>query len=335
MTEANKSSLETEGDVFDVSKVREHIKKIKIFRLLLGLPKDAAEVREHDPENDVDSTYQFSIVVSHICKELKFSEEVAISILRDFSRQNYVRLSLHDDEQDESEIEKSIQNKDGYDKIELSFSTARILEVLLDDSIVLSEGLEKLIDRSQRQEEFRASYETQFTEISTNYESMGKLYSDTVLAIENFEEAAKTTIKDLNARADSLKAELNETVKPIAEKKAKETAEEVAKTEIRKELKLDGDIGSAMQNIQKDIIQFMGIFVAIFALIGLSIGRSSSWSVSDFFCMSLVITASMATLLFFISVIINGKRSRTIFMGIASVILWTTAAFAHFVFPVI
>lgn len=330
MTEVHERRSETEGDIFDVSKVSEHIKKIEIFRLLLGLPKDAAEVKEHDPENDVDSTYQFSMVVSQICKELKYSEEDAVSILKDFGRKNYVSLSPHDDKIDESEIEKSIQNKDDYDKINLSFNTARILEVLLDDSIVLSEGLKKLIDLSERQEEFRSSYETQFTEIAKNYENIEKLQSDIDSAKTEFKTIKDTNIEELKTQADTLKAELNETVGPIAEKKA----EEAAKNKVQDELKLGGDIGSAMQNMQKDIIQFMGIFVAIFALIGLSIGSSSSLSASDFFCVSLAITASMATLLFFISVIINAKRSRTIFTGIASVILWITAAVVHFGFPI-
>ena len=90
-----------------------------------------------------------------------------------------------------------------------------------------------------------------------------------------------------------------------------------------------------MQDMQKDIIQFMGIFIAIFAIIGLNLNHAESWTISDFFQMNLVITASLTTLLFLVSVVLNNKDNgfRKWLMGILTVLLWGASIFVFFIFP--
>lgn len=140
---------------------------------------------------------------------------------------------------------------------------------------------------------------------------------------------------DKNARAqetEQLKADMDkhaETLKTDIETLTEKQVDD----KLEEELKLSGKIGSATQDMQKDIIQFMGIFIAIFALLGLNISNAAKWTTADFFHMNLVIIASMATLVFLISIIMNVKSLRTICMGILTVALWVLSAFVFFMFP--
>ena len=149
--------------------------------------------------------------------------------------------------------------------------------------------------------------------------------------------------KELHDESMSMKTSCEETIENDKQSRVQEaeqfkediqksTTNQVAK-QLEEELKLSGKIGSLTQDMQKDIIQYMGIFIAIFALLGLNISNAENWTITDFFHINLVIIASMATLLFLISIIMKGKSARTACMGILTTVLWMLSVFVFFVLP--
>ena len=342
MTENNENQAteETERDRLEDTELKEHIDKIKIFRLLLDLPKNPAEVMAHEPEDEVDNTYSFEAVFGK-WKALGYNESTFIPIMLDFNRKRYITLSSDG----ESDLEQPI-DESNYGRIHISLNEPNMLEALLDDFIFLGEHMVRLTSFSKQLEASLFDYEENISKADEIYEKFQAQYTNFSSSKDTWEEKLKADKTERQEQEKALKAE----VKKIAEQRSSNIAKSIAKTtagnEIEEELKLSGKIGAAMQDMQKDIIQFMGIFIAIFAIIGLNLNQAESWTISNFFQMSLVITASMASLLLFISIIMNskaskdgtdgknGKDSRTRYMGILAALLWALA-FVSFAFPYI
>ncbi len=328
MAETNEG-LTVEGrDSLEGQKLKEHIETTKVFRVLLEQQPITANVLEDVQESGTDPIYTFSIVVKRVCERLGYEEEAAVSKLRDFAGHGYVTLLPFEKESaTEQEIEEN-----NYDKTGIQLNKPKIMDLLIDDSIMLGERIEKLMDSIQRMSEFQSAYGSP-EEIAQKHQEIEKLYSDAETMKSEWEKARDADKAEREKQAEELKSEVVKIAETKAKKTAEETAQSISADEIGKALGLSGKIGAAMQDMQKDIIQYMGIFIAIFALIGLNLGRTESWSISNFFHMNLVITASMATLLSFISVLMEGKSPRTRIMGVLTVVLWIAAVFVFFVFP--
>ncbi len=306
--DTNENQLDIESHILEGTKWDEHIRTLELFRLLLKQQPDAEKVNEEGAENIVENSYLFSVVMQ-LGVSKGYNKEDFISQVRDFQNEGYVTL-LSDDE---AGLEQLILDK-CYDKIQICFNEAQMLHFLLDESINLNRSMKDLMDILQKQKPVWEQY-------GREREEMEKWHDEISSMKAGCEQAIKED-KDARAKeAEKLKKEVGH----ITETKVDSQIEEA--------LKLSGKIGATMQDMQKDIIQFMGIFIAIFALLGLNINNAGKWSTADFFHINLVITAAISTLLFLISIIMKGKSPRTSCMGILTAVLWIIAAFVFFVFP--
>ncbi|MCI9218358.1 MAG: hypothetical protein HFH94_01240 [Lachnospiraceae bacterium] len=329
MTENNENQAteETERDRLEDTELKEHIDKIKIFRLLL--PKNPAEVMAHEPEDEVDSTYNFKMVIDK-WNALGYDESTFVRIMCDYNKKRYITLSSDG----ESDLEQPI-DESNYGRIHISLNEPNMLEALLDDFIFLGEHMVRLTAFSKQLDTLLLDYNKNVSKADELSEKYQAQHSDLSSLKDTWEKELTADKTERQEQEKALKAEVEKIAEEkssgIAESKAKETAGD----EIEKELKLSGKIGAAMQDMQKDIIQFMGIFIAIFAIIGLNLNHAESWTISDFFQMNLVITASLTTLLFLVSVVLNNKDNgfRKWLMGILTVLLWGASIFVFFIFP--
>jgi len=306
--DTNENLFGIESHILEDTNWDEHIRTIELFRLLLKRQPDAEKVNEEGAENIVENSYLFSVLIRSGISN-GYDKEDFISQMLDFKEKGYVTL-LSDDE---AGLDQLIRDE-CYDKIQICFNEAQMLHVLLDESITLNRSMRDLIDILQKQRPVWEQYGREREEMEKWHDETSTMKADCEQAIE----------KDKDARAQEAE-KLKEEVKNNTEKKVD--------SQIEKALELSGKIGAAMQDMQKDIIQFMGIFIAIFALLGLNINNAGKWSTADFFHINLVITAAISTLLFLISIIMKGKSPRTSCMGILTAVLWIIAAFVFFVFP--
>ena len=330
MVEANDNPEVVGKGNSEDQELKEHIETTKVFRVLLELRPNEAKVKGYTSNYGADTTYLFSIVVGHVCEKLNWDEENVASKLQDFKKRGYVTLSLLDEESEEEQLidDVAVANYD-YSKIGIRLNEPQIMEVLINDSIIFGEQIEKMMESVRQLNEFQKNYESSQEVMNEKYGRMRELHLETASIKREWESERDSDRQEREMQAEALKTE----VKKMAEERAKKEAETISTAKIEEELMLNGKIGAAMQNMQKEILQYMGIFIAIFALIGLNIGHTESWSISDFFHMNLVIAGSMATLLFFISVLMEAKSLRTLFMGILTAVLWIAAAVAFMYFP--
>lgn len=325
MVEANDNpEVVGKGNSEDLE-LKEHIETTKVFRVLLELQSNAKVIEEHCPGDEIDSDYSFAIVVQHVRVELNCLKDVAVKQLYKYIQSGYVTLSPPDEN---IELSQLLHAEDRYDKIKIYLNEPKMMEFLINDSVMLGNYIARLVGSIQKLEEAQNSYKNREEKIEQSCQEIKNLYSDANTQLQAWQKNRDDDKVAFEAMSQSLKTELKEVTKKAEENIGKATTDK-----IEEELMPSGKIGAAMQNMQKDILQYMGIFIAIFAIIGLNVGHAESWSTSDFFHMNLVITAAMATLLFLISVIMKGKSWRTFFMGILTAALWIAAAFVFCVLP--
>lgn len=312
MTEANGELHDAQGIDSEYEKSEEIFQNIDIFYVLLELQPNT----EEDEEPSANNTYMLSVVLQAGIKK-HYSKEAFISHMFRFEKDGFVTLFSDDDDADLD----LLKEKQLYDKIQICINEAKILPVLLKASLTLNKSIKKLKGQLEKQEPIWKQYESDKKEMDRQYKAVEEWYKKSGELKTSLEKIVADDKKNRTLEAESFTKDMED----ITKNRVNDLLED--------ELKRSGRIGAAMQDMQKDIIQFMGIFIAIFALLGLNIGNADNWSAADFFHVNLVITASMATLLFLISVIIKGKSRRTRCMGILTAALWALSAFVFFVFP--
>lgn len=99
------------------------------------------------------------------------------------------------------------------------------------------------------------------------------------------------------------------------------------KEEIDNSLKRDGKIGAFVEQIQKDIMQYMSIFIAIFALLNLNLSNLKPWNIRKFIGINLCLVASMTTLTALLAFILykpneKEKNYKPWILSAFAIILW-------------
>ena len=168
MTENNENQAteETERDRLEDTELKEHIDKIKIFRLLL--PKNPAEVMAHEPEDEVDSTYNFKMVIDK-WNALGYDESTFVRIMCDYNKKRYITLSSDG----ESDLEQPI-DESNYGRIHISLNEPNMLEALLDDFIFLGEHMVRLTAFSKQLDTLLLDYNKNVSkadELSEKYQA--------------------------------------------------------------------------------------------------------------------------------------------------------------------
>lgn len=103
---------------------------------------------------------------------------------------------------------------------------------------------------------------------------------------------------------------------------------------IEEELVSSGKIGAFMQSVQKDIVQYMAIFIAIFSLINLNVGGVGveKRSLTDYLGVNLLLVSSMVTLFALLESVFyrikakNDTKKISAGLWVASALLWVITA---------
>lgn len=133
------------------------------------------------------------------------------------------------------------------------------------------------------------------------------------------------TNKEVRENIDAFSAELNDRVNI-------QTAEL-----INKELGREGKIGAFLESIQKDFIQYMAIFIAVFALVNVNLNGLENRSVPFFLSINLSLVASMVTLAALLSCVLHRSKEnkincKTVLLMIFAVILWCITIYVIFIY---
>lgn len=113
--------------------------------------------------------------------------------------------------------------------------------------------------------------------------------------------------------------------------KISDQAETKVSEKIEAELRRDGKIGSFLQGIQRDFIQYMAIFIAIFSLINLNLNSLKNRNVVELISMNLSLVASItglaALLEFVLNKSVDQEREETSswVLVVMAAVLWITA----------
>lgn len=112
----------------------------------------------------------------------------------------------------------------------------------------------------------------------------------------------------------------------VAKDSVPEIARQVVGDSVQEELKRTGAIGGFLQEVQKDLFQYMALFVAIFSVLGLNINSAGKWTVQQLLKLNLILVASLTTLIALLSVIAGPVKKRTyVLIGLA-ILLWGIAS---------
>jgi len=123
---------------------------------------------------------------------------------------------------------------------------------------------------------------------------------------DSFSEYIMGEFGNQTGASESLRGDINDNVQRIEEeyKKADEElyrrlSSEMGKKmddHIDRELELTGKIGGAMNSLQKEIIQYMAIFVAIFSILGINAASAGGKTVGELFAINLLLVSSISVL---------------------------------------
>lgn len=289
----------------------EQIRRMKLLYKILDLFKS---------EKD---QYPLTIVLNK-GKDYAYDENQILLEVQDFCRDGYMRLETVD-KADQAEVDELLK-EEIYDKVIVRLNYGAY-GILFDNSIELNKKVTELETRCDRDEEALERLDNSW-----------KGYSASRDQIDQIKSAMEAQIAEVNDQ----KNELNQSIinsetkwkneKKNFEKEMEKQAKNTALEAIEEELKLSGRIGKEMQNMQKDIIQFMVIFITIFTMVGIDIRNIGNWTAPVMFKANLIICSSMSTLMALVSIIMASDEKRTHVMSGLAVVLWIIVLASFFVF---
>lgn len=260
-----------------------------------------------------ENQYPLSIVL-RMGTDFGYEENQIFLEILSFRRNGYMRLETEDGA-DQTEVDELLK-EEIYDKVLVRLNYG-VYGILFDNSIKLNEKITELETRCGKDEEALERLNDNWKEYCASRDRIDQIKSEIEAQITEF---------------NGQRGELNQTITDSEKKwvddrkdfeKAMITqAENTALEAIEKELKLSGRIGKEMQNMQKDIIQFMVIFITIFTMIGIDIRNLDKWTMPVMLRANLILCSTMSTLMTLVSVIMAPSKIRTYVMSGLSVMLW-------------
>ncbi len=158
-----------------------------------------------------------------------------------------------------------------------------------------------------------------------------KKESDDIMKVRTEVRQSEAEIKETEGKirleVETLRKNVQEDRKETIEKAGSKAVDET-QNEIDQALKRDGVIGSFLQDIQKDLIQYMAIFIAVFSLINLNIGGTEGRTLTDYLGINLLLVSSIVTLFALLFLILRrplakGETNRAaVLLWVAAILLW-------------
>lgn len=208
--------------------------------------------------------------------------------------------------------------------LEMKSQFCKVEEELKQQKDILEQHNKEQQDISKINSEFQQKY-NEFTK------SMGEFDSKQKDLEKQIDQGKKDLTGQVESKYNSFVQELNKKQKDI-ENSAVSGAKNKAVETIEDEIKSTGKIGQAMQDAQKSIIQYLAIFVAIFALVNINVEFAAKWSYAELFRVNVIMTTSMATLVTLVHMFTDKEHKWFKQMIMLLAVLWIVLAVSVFIF---
>lgn len=175
--------------------------------------------------------------------------------------------------------------------------------------------------------------ENTLKKINENAETIKQAASDIDDKKKHIDGVARSVEEVTKKASADLKKELDITVENL-ENKYKDEIPKLTAESVNDELKRDGKIGSFLQDIQRDFIQYMAIFIAVFALVNVNLNGLEGRTIKDFLGINLFLVASMTTLGALLDIVLCrpqnecGFPKKSMLLWCGSIVLWAISIIA-------
>lgn len=169
--------------------------------------------------------------------------------------------------------------------------------------------------------------------INENAETIEQTAADIADKKKHIDHVADSVEEVTKKASANLKKEFDDTVENLKNKYKDEIPKLTAES-VNDELKRDGKIGSFLQDIQRDFIQYMAIFIAVFALVNVNLNGLEGRTIKDFLGINLFLVAAMATLGALLDIVLWHPRNernfpkKSMLLWCVSIVLWVISIIA-------
>ena len=309
----------------------QQILRLKILRKLLEFLKDP------------NQKYMLSTALQYIqqeCDEKDFCQELLILV-----QEGYIEISVigEPDDANGTDTDTAKQLIDGgfYDKILIAIKEQQsglLLRNFVDVNIDMLEmklqfnKVKDILEQYNKEQQDISNIHSEFRQKYDDFTShMGELDSKQKDLENQIDQGKKDLTEQAESEYNSFVQKLGEKQEDI-EKSAVNGAEEKAVETIEEEIKSTGRIGQAMQDAQKSIIQYLAIFVAIFALVNINVVNAAKWSYEELFRVNVIMTTSMATMVMLVHAFTNKEHKWFRWVIVLLALLWIVLAGSVFIF---
>lgn len=341
MADENKDFLYSEEELTEAIEHEEadddrQIRRLSVLRMLLYFFKNPKQ------------KYLLSAVVEFAKRE--YDEEVFCQELLSLIQEEYIEIrpinvpeGIKADVTDICAAKQLIQ-EGNYDKILVALKEQHsgiLLHNFVDVNITMlkmKSQFNKVKEEVLQQRNIIKGYEAKQHGILTVELEFEQKYNDFTENLEEWNNKQESLEKQIDQAKQSLKVQLENGQKALEQyiKTEQESIKEYARNEagekavekIEEEIKSTGKIGLTMQDAQKNIIQYMAIFVAIFALVNVNVVNAAHWTYAELFRVDVIMTTSMLTLVTLVHIFTNNKSKGINKMIILLAVLWTAVAFS-------
>lgn len=290
--------------------------------------------------------YSLSAVLQFVREE--YEENVFCQELLALVEEEYIEIRSVDAQRDtnvsdtamplDASAAKQLIEEGEYDKILIALKEQQsglLLHSFVDVNIVMLEmksQLNKVKEEFERQREIIEQYDQKqqaISNINSEFQQKYKIFEEILCVYDSKQKDLEGQIREArNALTEQAGREYEEFAQTLDEKQKdiEDSAVNKAEETIEREIKSAGKIGQAMQDAQKSIIQYLAIFVAIFALVNINVVNAAKWSYADLFRVNVIMTTSMTTLVTLVHIFTDKERKWLRQMLILLAVLWIALA---------
>lgn len=279
---------------------------------------------------DIGGKYPLSAVLRRAREEYGFEEDELLQGILQLSREERIiissKLAQKEAENNPSiSVEQLMESKD-YDNILIAFREQenKILLRNVVEANVFMLGMQTQFDKIEQKISMVEQSWNKYNEREQKSEGLYNKFSQTYQDFEDEKAAWDKHQKDFEGKLEKDREDILKEVKEEAKKEAKKGAKEI----IEEELLQSGKIGSALHDAQRNIIQFMAIFVAVFSLVSINVTNAGKWNYAELFRVNVIMTTAMFSLVTLIHIFTSENKKWLIRMGLTVAIMWLALAFS-------
>lgn len=337
MADENKVFLNSEEGLTEAIEQEEfdddrQMRRLRVLRMLLNFFKDSKQ------------EYLLSAVLEFAKTE--YDEEVFCQELLSLVQEEYIEIKLISVSDgikvDNADIytAKQLIQEGNCDKILVTLKEQRsgiLLHNFVDVNIAMLKmklQFNEIKEEVSQQRNIIKSYEAEQQAVLTVESEFQEKYNGFTENLKEWDNKQKSLENQIEQAKQSLKVQFEDGQKFLEryieteQESIKEAARNEAVEMIEEEIKSTGKIGQTMQDAQKNIIQYMAIFVAIFALVNVNVVNAAHWTYAELFRVDVIMTTSILTLVTLVHIFTDNKSKGINKMIILLAVLWIAVAFS-------